>query len=217
MKASAASRIGSGTIELAPVPQPPRHADTVELRLALVCYGGVSLAIYMHGITKEIQRLVVASKAYEADPAACPFGTSRAPSTPTGTRSRSASRGSEAGIRTRVVVDIVAGTSAGGINGIILAKALAHDLPQDALRDVWLERGDVKQLMAMRAARAVPFLPLKLATWGVWSMLDEGEAAARRGAACSSGSSRRSSRWTSAAATGRHADLPPDGTASSCT
>ena len=25
-----------------------------ELRLALVCYGGVSLAIYMHGITKEV-------------------------------------------------------------------------------------------------------------------------------------------------------------------
>lgn len=25
-----------------------------ELRLALVCYGGVSLAVYMHGVTKEI-------------------------------------------------------------------------------------------------------------------------------------------------------------------
>ena len=24
-----------------------------ELRLALVCYGGVSLAVYMHGTTKE--------------------------------------------------------------------------------------------------------------------------------------------------------------------
>jgi hypothetical protein len=25
-----------------------------ELRLALVCYGGVSLAVYMHGVSKEI-------------------------------------------------------------------------------------------------------------------------------------------------------------------
>ena len=32
-----------------------------ELRLALVCYGGISLAVYMHGITKEIWRLATAS------------------------------------------------------------------------------------------------------------------------------------------------------------
>lgn len=25
-----------------------------ELRLALVCYGGIRLAVYMHGITKEV-------------------------------------------------------------------------------------------------------------------------------------------------------------------
>jgi len=25
-----------------------------ELRLALVCYGGISLAVYMHGVTKEL-------------------------------------------------------------------------------------------------------------------------------------------------------------------
>ena len=35
-----------------------------ELRLALVCYGGVSLAVYMHGITKELWRLVRASRAF---------------------------------------------------------------------------------------------------------------------------------------------------------
>ena len=32
-----------------------------EVRIALVCYGGVSLAIYMHGVTRELHRLVVAS------------------------------------------------------------------------------------------------------------------------------------------------------------
>ena len=35
-----------------------------ELRLALVCYGGISLAVYMHGITKEIWRLARASRAF---------------------------------------------------------------------------------------------------------------------------------------------------------
>ena len=40
-----------------------------ELRLALVCYGGISLAIYMHGITKEVWRLARASRAYHDDAA----------------------------------------------------------------------------------------------------------------------------------------------------
>ena len=35
-----------------------------ELRLALVCYGGISLAVYMHGITKEVWRLARASRAF---------------------------------------------------------------------------------------------------------------------------------------------------------
>jgi patatin-related protein len=147
---------------VAPVPAAPRHANTVELRLALVCYGGVSLAIYMHGVTKEIQKLVAASKAYEHDQDSCPFDLG---DTEWAYWHALAERERRDQVRTRVVVDVIAGTSAGGINGIILAKALAHDLPQDSLRDVWLERGDIKQLMASRAARAVPFLPLKLLTW----------------------------------------------------
>ena len=34
-----------------------------ELRLALVCYGGISLAVYMHGITKEVWHVARASRA----------------------------------------------------------------------------------------------------------------------------------------------------------
>ena len=37
-----------------------------ELRLGLVCYGGSSLAIYMHGVTKEVQRLVKGSALLDA-------------------------------------------------------------------------------------------------------------------------------------------------------
>ena len=38
----------------------------------------------------------------------------------------------------RVVVDIIAGASAGGINGTLLARALSHDLPMGQLRELWL-------------------------------------------------------------------------------
>ena len=56
-----------------------------------------------------------------------------------------------------MVVDVVAGTSAGGINGVCLAKALAHDLSLDGFRDLWFERGDIDGLLA-----APHFLPRKL-------------------------------------------------------
>lgn len=129
---------GNGTSSQVPVK---------ELRLGLVLYGGVSLAIYMHGNTKELHRLVRASTR---------------PDTPAGGLSAServyrdllAAKAEQEGVRTRVVIDIIAGTSAGGINGIYLAKALAHDLPQDALRDLWFERGDIRQLL-----RGLPRLP----------------------------------------------------------
>jgi patatin-related protein len=39
-----------------------------ELRIALVCFGGISLAVYMHGISKEILKLVRASRALHAIP-----------------------------------------------------------------------------------------------------------------------------------------------------
>ena len=42
-----------------------------ELRLALVCYGGVSLAIYMHGVTKVVWTLLRASTARGRLTSAC--------------------------------------------------------------------------------------------------------------------------------------------------
>jgi patatin-related protein len=135
-------------------PQP----DVVELRLALVCYGGVSLAIYMHGITKEVQKLVVASIAFERDEFKNPFrhDDSSHAYWELLKRVRHGHVG-EVGrreVRLSVVVDIVSGTSAGGINGICLAKVLAGNHSQDALRDLWLDRGDIKQLI--RGSRRLP-------------------------------------------------------------
>ena len=113
-----------------------------ELRLGLVCYGGSSLAIYMHGITKELNRLLSAS-------------TGRANGATAEAPTEAVYRelldqladGGPDGTDLRVLVDVVAGTSAGGINGIFLGKAIAGNRSQDSLRDVWFDRGDMDQLV----------------------------------------------------------------------
>jgi patatin-related protein len=121
-----------------------------ELRLALVCYGGISLAVYMHGITKEIWRLVSASRAYHDDPDADP--------TTVGGGSQGvyaaliAEIEAESGIRVRVLADIIAGASAGGINGIFLGQAIATGQSLDPLTDLWLESADVEALIDPAAA-----------------------------------------------------------------
>ncbi len=118
--------------------------DEKELRLALVCYGGSSLAIYMHGVTKEINRLVLGSalRRSETGGSRSENGTDRVYGELLDERARL-----DGGVETRVVVDVVAGTSAGGINGVYLSKALAHNLSQDSLRDLWFGRGDMNQLL----------------------------------------------------------------------
>jgi patatin-related protein len=130
-----------------------------ELRIALVCFGGVSLAVYIHGISKEILKLVRASAALHAieDRTA----RARAHFFDRDER-RTAEYDTEAiyfellrligtRLELRVIVDIIAGASAGGINGTMLARALAHDLPMGALRDLWLDDADVAALLAPEA------------------------------------------------------------------
>jgi patatin-related protein len=120
--------------------------STKELRLALVCYGGSSLAVYMHGVTKELHRLVKGSALLEPENGGEPSGS---PSERVYGRllEELAERHPEK-LRTRVVVDVIAGTSAGGINGVCLAKALAHNRSLEDFRDLWFDRGDIDGLLA---------------------------------------------------------------------
>ncbi|MEX0300134.1 MAG: patatin-like protein [Kordiimonas sp.] len=123
----------------------------LELRLALVCYGGASLAVYMNGITHEILKLVRASRAYQSSEGERDTFDQAAPRRPYATDTESLyfellkTLGPKIDIR--VVVDAISGTSAGGINGIFLARALAHDLDFDPLKNMWMELGDVEELM----------------------------------------------------------------------
>jgi patatin-related protein len=162
---------------------PPVSAEPVcELRLALVCFGGVSLAIYMHGTTKEIHKLVRASCAYEANQETNPF-------TEPGERTEAAywnllqrKQREDDGVRTRVVVDVITGTSAGGINGVCLATALARNASQDALRDLWMVEGDIGRLWRPALGGKIPWLsehlPWKLRAmeWASSSLVNLGGA-----------------------------------------
>ena len=50
-------------------------------------------------------------------------------------------------VNTRFVVDVLSGTSAGGINAIYLAKALANDQKLDELKTLWITEGDIALLL----------------------------------------------------------------------
>ena len=122
-----------------------------ELRLALVCYGGISLAVYMHGITKEIWNLARASRDFHE-------GTDTASESVLGVYQellRSIEQQSK--LRVRVVIDIIAGASAGGINGIFLAQAIETGQSLEPLTDLWLDNADVEQLLDPDARPAARF------------------------------------------------------------
>lgn len=142
-------------------PKFPQGRGVRELRAAVVCYGGVSLAIYMYGNVRELHHLALASSALECDAGQDPrFCGTVQPGMAYGALPSSAKPYYEAlvklwdddpeEVRTRVVVDIVSGTSAGGINGIFLAKALTHNRSIEGLRQLWFEEADIKKLATGR-------------------------------------------------------------------
>jgi patatin-related protein len=111
-----------------------------ELRIALVCYGGISLAVYMHGITKEIWRATRASRNFHAgDP---PAGGSQGVY-----RELLETIARHSQIKLRLLPDIIAGASAGGINGVFLAQALSSGQSLEPLTRLWLECADIDQLL----------------------------------------------------------------------
>jgi patatin-related protein len=111
-----------------------------ELRLALICYGGISLAVYMHGITKEIWKLARASQSFHA-------GTDDLRPSEQVYRDLLAHIESNYQLKLRVLTDIVTGASAGGINGIFLAQAIAKGQSLEPLTNLWLEKADADVLL----------------------------------------------------------------------
>lgn len=91
-----------------------------ELRIALVMTGGVSLCVWMGGVTRELDRLLRRESAYGV---------------------------LLEGLETQPRLDVVAGTSAGGLNGALLATARAFGSDVSALRDLWLRTGSLEELL----------------------------------------------------------------------
>jgi len=95
-----------------------------ELRLALGMRGGVSLAVWIGGACAEIdelRRAVDEKRGFWWDVlSVSPYS--------------------------RVVVDVMAGASAGGLNGVLFAAAIRHGFTMSELQDVWTDVAAVDRL-----------------------------------------------------------------------
>lgn len=141
-----------------------------EVRFGVVMYGGVALAIYINGVANELYELACATPKRGDVPA--PEGSTRAvyrrlswllrdPALRSAYLAHLDGQGPDpfaAGdppdgdTRVRFVVDVISGTSAGGINGIFLAKALAQGQAFAPLKTLWVQEGDIASLINDKAS-----------------------------------------------------------------
>lgn len=156
---------------------------TKETRFAVVMYGGVSLAIYMNGVTQEFLSMVRATAVeegtndlrFEISPDSTEsvyrdigfllanpdlledaefiddytewLNTEKKDGSPLTFKLLKDSQSSQPPKFQRLVVDVLSGSSAGGINGIYLAKALAGGQDLGALKRLWCQEGDFLKLL----------------------------------------------------------------------
>ena len=131
-----------------------------EIRFSVVMYGGVSLAIYMNGVTQELLHMVRATARdswdYKPDmkfrfkDEGDPEDDTRPmlKSTETFYRKLANLLNDDGVDDVRFIIDVISGTSAGGINGIFLAKALSDDrLSFDLLKTLWVNEGAIENLL----------------------------------------------------------------------
>jgi patatin-related protein len=108
-----------------------------EIRFAVVMYGGVSLGVYMNGVAEELLRLVRATGPNDAGEAA---------SSPKPDEESTEDIYREIGreLDARFVIDILAGSSAGGVNALFLATALATGGDLGSAKNAWVREADVR-------------------------------------------------------------------------
>jgi patatin-related protein len=168
------ARLGSQTEDCMATTNPAPLTYDAEMRFGVVMYGGVSLAIYIYGAAYELHEL---ANATPLDGAMRPSGDEPGGDTRDIYRRLALLAGNDAlrsqyaqairlapgrdawrddfaaaGDATRFAVDVIAGTSAGGINGIFLAKALTHGQRFGALGGLWVNDGDIGALINDRQA-----------------------------------------------------------------
>ncbi|OSC42131.1 patatin-like protein [Mycobacterium decipiens] len=116
---------------------------TQEVRFATTMTGGVSLAIWMAGVTREINLLTQASQWRRLG------GTFPTSSQLTNESAASLRRYAQLIDLLDLVVDvdILSGTSAGGINAALLASSRVTGSDLGGLRDLWLDLGALTDLL----------------------------------------------------------------------
>ncbi len=108
---------------------------TQEIRFAATLTGGVSLAVWMGGVCRELDILVHASddRIEQRRPAADPV--------------QNAYRKLLDLLDVTVCVDVLSGTSAGGINAALLGLVNAQRKDLSTLREIWLQAGSLSTLL----------------------------------------------------------------------
>lgn len=138
-----------------------------ELRIALVLFGGVSLAVYMNGVVTEIWHIAQASR-YFRRPTAEKYSLPKSATVKVYHDLLAALDADQDTSSLRVVIDTVAGTSAGGLNGVALSKSLVEGGDFSVLNKVWIEFADIHQLKTQ-----VPLAPwpVRILAWGCYQGL----------------------------------------------
>lgn len=100
----------------------PEYQFSREVRFGVVLYGGVSLAVYINGVAQEMFRAVRGHGLY---------GLAKLLTD------------------SDVVIDVISGTSAGGLNGLYLGYCLVSPRSCNFLRfsNLWREQGDINLLL----------------------------------------------------------------------
>jgi patatin-related protein len=130
---------------------------TQEVRFAVAMSGGVSLAVWMGGVAREMNLLQQASnlRLYE-DSTGRPRGSGGDGSADAQCR--------DLYLRllrlldVKVTVDVLSGTSAGGINAALLGLSSAAGIDLAGLRDLWLTTGSMDTLLRDPREKAPPSL-----------------------------------------------------------
>jgi patatin-related protein len=112
-----------------------------ETRFAVVMYGGVSLAIYINGVAQELFHMVRATAREVDNETRYIYGWGKL------SDAEKVYRKLAETLKTKFVVDILSGTSAGGINAVFLAKALANKQTLQGIKKMWVDEGDIGVLL----------------------------------------------------------------------
>lgn len=120
---------------VAGVRQPPS-----ELRLAVAFTGGVSLAVWMGGMAREMNLLLAASRIRRGESVADTRSEQ-------GRKVRDGYAALLGLLNVDCSMDVLSGTSAGGINAVILGLANVQRFDLDGLRELWFEQGSLGSLL----------------------------------------------------------------------